>query len=112
MKRFPLQLLVLYPKQALVDWLNALPNAHAALELEAVRKDPTAIVLHVFESDEETTAYVETRAQEFLEAELDLWEPNRDYWPASRDYETLCGLYELIFYSTVYDGVTKAAPCL
>ena len=106
-----MQVLVLYPKQALVDWLNSLPTAHEVVELETLRKDPTAFLLHVLENEEETLAYVETRAQDFLEAELDLWEPNRDHWPAKRDYETLCGWYELIFCSTVYEGVTKGAPC-
>ena len=105
-----MQLLVLYPKQALVDWLNSLPNVHTVLELEALRKDPTAFLLHVSESGEEAMSCVETQAKDFLEAELNLWEPDRDYWPGVRDYKLLCNWYELVFCSTVFDGMTKVAP--
>ena len=96
---------MLKPKQPFVDWLNAWGGKGHALSLKEVGKDPDAILIPEFESNDEAMAFVHANAEKLFEHVLEDWCTDRCLWPTYRDFEKLCHWFEIIMHSLVFDAV-------
>ncbi len=98
---------VLRPKQPLVDWLNALPDADRPYTTEDFYTDCTVLLLPDIDNDLQALKFIKKIYKEIFERELDSFCTDPVYWPTNRDFKTFIKFYEVEFHSEVTDTVDK-----
>jgi hypothetical protein len=98
---------VLKPKQQLLDWLNALPDAEVLFTLADFQTDYTVLLLPEFGDDLKDLKFIKKIHKDIFEKELDSFCTDPDYWPQKRDYKTFLQWFDLELHSEVFDTVDK-----
>jgi hypothetical protein len=76
-------ILVVKPKQALLDWINETINSSEEnfLTLDAIRIDCNSYLIPEVNEIEEGIAYVDEIYEALFQLELSSWSENQDLWP-------------------------------
>lgn len=95
------QLMILKPKQPLIDWNNRLSKPYP-LKLENVRKDCNAYLIPELDDEEESLAFVYDHYRNFFEEELLSWYLDARAWP-ELTLENFKEWFDIEFHSFVGD---------
>jgi len=98
---------VLKPKQPLLDWLNALPDAEVLFTLAELRTDCTSLLIPEYETDEKALKFIKKIYLGIFERELDAYCTDPDLWPSKRDYRTFLKWFDIELHSEVFDSVDE-----
>lgn len=98
---------VLKPKQPLLDWFNALPDAEVLFTLAELRNDCTSLLIPEYDNDEKALNFIKKIYLGIFERELDAFCTDPDLWPSKRDYKTFLQWFDIEFHSKVFDTVDK-----
>lgn len=98
---------VLKPKQPLLDWLNALPDAEVLFTLAELRTDCTSLLIPECDTDEKALKFIKKIYLGIFERELDAYCTNPDLWPPKRDYKIFLKWFDIDLHSQVFDTVDK-----
>ena len=105
-------LLLVFPKKPFVDWLNSVDPDGRPVTLQELWREPEAILVKEFDSEEEAQRLVKRVAREIFEHLLMEWHTNPDDWPGKRDYATFRRWFDVRSVSTVFDQVGKSIQFL
>jgi len=98
-------LLLVFPKRPFVDWLNSVDTSGRPVTLDELWREPDAILVKEFETDDDADKLVERLGHEIFEHVLLEWEPDRAAWPATRDKETFREWFDVRCLPVVFDQV-------
>ena len=98
-------LLLVFPRQPFVDWVNLVGPTGTPATLEEMRRDPDAILVPEFESAEDGDRLVNRLSREIFEHLLMEWHTNLDEWPATRDRRTFRQWFDVRCLPMVFDQV-------
>lgn len=100
-------LAVLKPKQAFVDWLNAVPDNDVYLSLESIRSDCTSILIPEYNEPEEAINYIDEIYERLFELELSSWYEDRSLWPQDRSLKVFWEWFDVELSSILIDTVDQ-----
>jgi hypothetical protein len=99
-------LVILKPKQPLVDWAASLPDGDLDdLTLEEARKDCTAFLIPEGKHDGDAEAYLRRNYAVLFEIELDSWYRDPERWPSKRTYQLFMEWFDVDIHGIVMDAV-------
>lgn len=97
---------VIKPKQAFLDWLNAVPgNDMVDLTLDSLRSDCTVILLPEFNEPEEAVAHIDEQYEQLFKVEVASWYDDEDLWPKDMSLKAFWEWFDVEIHSTVLDTV-------
>jgi len=96
-------LLLVFPKRPFVDWLNSVDPEGSRVTLDDLWREPEAILVEEFESDEEAERLLQRLYGEVFDHMLMEWHTNVAGWPATRDHRTFREWFEVRSLSMVFD---------
>lgn len=96
-------LFIVKPKQAYVDWINALPDQDPPVSLAYIRRDCHIYLIPEMINDDEALEYIHAFKQEIFEIELDAWYRDPQTWPKNRTSAMFDEWFELEFHSMIID---------
>lgn len=96
---------IIRPKQPMLDWINAYPDAHEPISLEEITDDCTTVLIPDYEDIEDAQRFIRLHYPEIFETELDQWYTDQAYWPAERDIRLFHAWFEVEFHSMIIDLV-------
>jgi len=96
-------LLLVFPKRPFVDWLNSVDPEGSRVTLDDLWREPEAILVEQFESDEEAERLLQRLYGEVFDHMLMEWHTNVAGWPATRDHRTFREWFEVRSLSMVFD---------
>ena len=100
---------IIKPKQPLVDWVNRTMPLSTPLTLEELVHDCTAILVPDLDSREAVLAYLESLKLSLFEMELENWNREPSNWPAERTTELFDAWFDIEVHSMVWDLVEAQA---
>lgn len=96
---------ILKPKQPLVDWVVSLPDEDwEELTLEEARKDCTAFLIPEGKHDGDAEAYLRRHYTALFEIELDSWYRDPEGWPSKRTYKLFREWFDVDIHGMVMDA--------
>lgn len=95
--------LILRPKQPMLDWLHTLVANHPGLNLEKLRNHPIAVLIPAMESEAEVLQFLENNLDRFFEQALLAWSLDLNAWPKKRDLRSFRVMFEVELCSGVFD---------
>ncbi|MBB5193568.1 hypothetical protein HNQ50_004326 [Silvimonas terrae] len=95
------------PKQAFLDWLNALPGNDIVLSLADVRSDCTVIMIPEVTEPEDGISYIDDLAERLFEMELASWVEDEALWPQSRTLKLFWEWFDVEIHMGVMDSVSE-----
>lgn len=93
--------LIVKPKQPLVDWLNSLDEP--PLTLEECQQDPTAYLIPEVELEGDKQNYLKEHFSEIFEQELASWSRDEETWPKNRNLKTFRQWFDVSFHTMTID---------
>ena len=99
---------VIKPKQPLLDWLNTLPfdQEDAPLTLENLRQDCNALLVPPVEDFADCRDFIRQHWRDIFEAELADWDQDESVWPEKRTPNLFQQWFEVEIHSVLTDLVT------
>lgn len=94
---------IIKPKQKMLEWLLQQPDIETDTTLEEIRKDCTALLIPIFEDEEQATQFIASIFENLFANELATWNPDETSWPEHRTFEMFTQWFELEFHSLVFD---------
>jgi hypothetical protein len=94
---------VIKPKQPMLDWINQNDEGGMVLTLEDIQRDSTALLTPDMGSDEEVHAYLHDLKPLLFEKELMGWYLHQEGWPEPRTAELFDEWFDLEIHSMVWD---------
>lgn len=107
MRRINRTVVVIKPKQPLLDWLKQDPTL-PPLTLDDLQQDCTAILVPDFYGIKETLEYLEPRKPMLFEMELAGWWTDPQMWPEDRTRDVFDDWFDLEVHSMVWDASDTA----
>ncbi|WP_028450870.1 MULTISPECIES: hypothetical protein [Chitinibacter] len=98
---------IIRPKQAFLDWLNALPGNDVVLTLEEIRSDCTVILVPEAEEPEDAIAFIDDIADQLFAQELASWVQDESLWPAKRNLKLFWDWFDVEIHLGVMDAVAE-----
>jgi hypothetical protein len=95
-------LLVVKPKQPLLDWAHS-ADLDAGAPLEEVRDDTSAYLIPEFEFRADRMKILAWCLDFVFEEELNAWSIDETTWPKRRDMDTFLEWFDVEFHSIVFD---------
>ena len=97
-------ILILRPTEFCLDWINQLPLFESEpISLEEAQDDSTAVLVPLFEEDEELMDYLESIYDEIFEAELSAWCDDENTWPRERTFTLFTEWFDIEICQLVFD---------
>ena len=96
-------LIVVKPKEPLIEWLRKIDAAHEDDDLAALQFDSTGYLVPEFEDDQEQREILEEFHPYIFEMELWSWIQDESAWPTTRNLKMFLEWFEVEFHSLVYD---------
>ena len=96
-------ILILRPKQPMLDWLNSLRAGGAGRKLEALRTEPIAVLVPFLKTEAQMLQFLENHLDRFFESVLLAWSLDLNAWPKKRDLRSFRDLFEIELCSSVFD---------
>jgi hypothetical protein len=96
---------IIYPKQPMLDWVNRTVDTSSPVTMEQLRGDSTAILVPDLDSLEEMADYLDPLKPMLFEMELEAWYCDPTTWPQKRTAELFDIWFELEVHSMVWDAV-------
>ena len=94
---------VIKPKQPMLDWINQQDTAGYVLTLAKIQRDCTVLLLPEMDSPKDVHAYLHDLKPILFEEELMSWSLDREAWPEPRTAELFDEWFDLEFHSMVWD---------
>ena len=98
---------VIKPKQAFMEWLNALPDNDVQLGLDSLRLDCTVLLIPEFEEPEQAIAYIDDLYAQIFDAELGSWCEDKSLWPPLRTLKTFWEWFDVEIHTRVVDTLDE-----
>ena len=95
--------LILRPKQPMLDWLNSLVANEPGLKLEALRTEPIAVLVPSLKTEAQMLQFMESNLDRFFESVLLAWSLDLNAWPKKRDLRSFRELFEIELCSSLFD---------
>jgi hypothetical protein len=97
---------VIKPRQPLVDWVNRTVPFDTPVTIEELAQDCTAVLIpDTIDLGEKVPAYLDRFKPALFDLELEEWNRNPADWPAERTAAAFDDWFELEVHSVVYDTV-------
>ncbi len=98
-------LIVLLPKQPVLDWLKQVDPDSSELTLAEIRREPDAFLVPHGEMEltDDAERWVSQRWKMFFERYLEDWYTAESYWPKNRTQKMFKEWFEIQFLPTVWD---------
>ena len=96
---------IIQPKEPLLDWVNRDPTLSSPVSMEYLRQDCTAILVPDLDSLEDMSEYLEPLKPKLFEMELMAWSLDPATWPQEHPKELFDAWFELQVHSMVWDAV-------
>lgn len=93
--------MIVKPKQPLLDWINSLDNSD--LQLEEIRQDCPAYLMPEIMNDDEQDIILAEFLPDIVENELAGWWQDESDWPQINDLETFKQWFEVNFHSMTFE---------
>ena len=93
------------PKQAMLDWVNSLPDNEFDLTLEQLCADCTCILVPEFGEIEDAINYIDDIYDRLFAMELVSWHEDEALWPKERSLKTFWEWFDVEIHSTLVDTV-------
>ncbi len=94
---------VIKPKQPMLEWINQQDTGGYVLTLAKIQRDCNVLLLPEMDSPEEAHAYLHDLKPILFEEELMNWYLDREAWPEPRTAELFDEWFDLEFHSMVWD---------
>jgi len=98
-------LIVVKPKEPLIEWLREIDDADNIGDLAALRLDFTGYLVPEFEDDQELLQILDQFYPFIFETELWSWIQDESAWPIGRNLKMFLEWFEVESHSMVYDLV-------
>lgn len=96
--------IILMPKQPVLDWIMRVDPDPPALTLDQLRQDQNAfLVPNTLEDHEDAEKWVKRRWQMFFEEYLNEWYTVESWWPQKRTYKMFQEWFDVQHHSMVWD---------
>ena len=95
-------LLVVKPKQPLLDWVRSV-DPDGDFQLDEIRDDTSAYLIPEFECPDDEMKILAWCLDFVFEEELNAWCIDETTWPRQRDMDTFLEWFEVEFHSIVFD---------
>lgn len=105
MKSINRNIVIIKPKEPLLDWLKSLPEPPAEFTLEFLRTDCLSFLIPETGSEKEALALLEKHFEKIFEAELMVWRTRDRNWPQNRTFSKFKDWFDMEFHSEVIDLV-------
>jgi hypothetical protein len=96
-------LVVVKPKQPLLEWLRKINAADKNDDLAELQFDSTGYLVPEYEDDNEQREILKEFHASIFELELESWTPEESTWPKQRDLKMFLEWFEVEFHSVVHD---------
>jgi len=96
-------LIILRPKQPLLDWAGSLDDESKDLTLESLNDDSTAYLIPEICEDSDQEEFLKTCYDILFEEQLEGWWTDEAAWPQPRDLKMFLNWFEVEFHSLVFD---------
>jgi len=93
--------LIVKPKQPLVDWLNSLDDP--SFTLEECQEDPTAYLIPEIQLEADKQNDLKEHFSEIFEQELASWNRDEETWPKNRTLKTFRQWFDASFHTMTID---------
>ena len=101
-------LIILMPKQPVLDWIMRVDPNPPNITLEQLRHDQNAfLVPDALDGQEDAEKWVKRKWQMFFEGFLDEWYTEESWWPQKRTYKMFKDWFEVQYHSMVWDLATS-----
>ncbi|WP_410497967.1 hypothetical protein [Chitinibacter sp. S2-10] len=97
---------IIRPKQAFLDWLNALPGNDVVLTLAEIRSDCTVILVPEASEPEDAIAFIDDIADKLFDQELASWVADDKLWPPKRTLKLFWEWFDAEIHLGVMDAVS------
>jgi len=95
-------LLIVKPKQPLLDWARSV-NVDAGSRLDEIRQDTSSYLIPEFESHADQMKILAWCLDFVFEEELNTWSIDETTWPRQRDMDTFLEWFDAEFHSIIFD---------
>lgn len=100
-------LVVLWPRQAFVEWVNAISGPdEGTRSLEELRAHASSFLIPIFDYPEEAWDWVEEHHLLLFETLLWQWTEDEGLWPGERDWEVFLAWFEPELMAAPWDVVS------
>lgn len=97
-------LIILMPKQPVLDWIKRVDPDPPNLTLEQLRQEQNAfLVPDSLDGQEDAEKWVKRSWQMFFEGFLNEWYTVESWWPQKRTYKMFKDWFEVQYHSMVWD---------
>ncbi len=97
-------LIILMPKQPVLDWIKRVDPDPPNLTLEQLRQEQNAfLVPDSLDGQEDAEKWVKRSWQVFFEGYLNEWYTVESWWPQKRTYKMFKDWFEVQYHSMVWD---------
>jgi hypothetical protein len=97
-------LIILMPKQPVLDWIMRVDPNPPNLTLEQLRQEQDAfLVTEALDGQDDAEKWVKRRWQMFFEGYLGEWYTVESWWPQKRTYKMFKDWFEVQYHSMVWD---------
>lgn len=101
-------LIILMPKQPVLDWIMRVDPNPPVLTLEQLRQEQDAfLVPDMLDGQDDAEKWVKRRWQMFFEGYLSEWYTVESWWPQKRTYKMFMDWFEVQYHSMVWDLATS-----
>ena len=98
-------LIVLLPKQPVIDWILRLDPKPPSLTLEELRQEQDGFLVshRSVETIEDAQRWIYRRWRIFFEAFLGEWYTDESWWPANRSLKMFKQWFDIQYHSMIWD---------
>ncbi|WP_432377560.1 hypothetical protein [Duganella sp. P38] len=97
-------LIILMPKQPVLDWIMRVDPNPPSLTLEQLRQEQNAFLVHdALDGQQDAEKWVKRSWQVFFEGYLNEWYTVESWWPQKRTYKMFKDWFEVQYHSMVWD---------
>ncbi len=95
--------LILRPKQPMLDWLASLPGREREVPIEKLRGKAVAVLVPALESQAQLLELLDRNMDRFFEQALLAWSLDLAAWPKKRDLRSFREMFEMELIPAVFD---------
>jgi hypothetical protein len=94
---------IVRPKQPLLDWVNATDPPEEPFTLDQIRGEGTALLVPEVDDERALERVLRRKFPRIFEQELEGWCNDEDTWPVDRSYKVFREWFDVEFHSMVFD---------
>lgn len=96
---------IVKPKQPVLDWLNQMPNPLGDRTLDWIRRDCTVFLIPEPTDQDEAQEFIQEIYGKIFDLELNSWYTNEALWPRERNFEMFLEWFDVEVHSMVIDSL-------